>query len=769
MASGKRKRDKSKNKPRKSRLSRRPPGNRVTEHGDRHLREAAAYRDPAGYTAPDELDARSFGGAYPALEGYGSDDQIPVVITGPDDPKPRNAGAYIGQANKTLMMTDRESGQEIPAEPGSRMYLRTSGPEAGIDQTVRVGDLTAMEQIPARVITEVAADDTLGLQAGDVIAERQPVGYTDREGQPVYYTDTHIDLPPTGLRGDAPPGSKVWRAEHAPPGTAIRGGDVKFPALRQEYPLGLRRQDPAPPPMVPASGTPEREEFLRRMESGSPGLAARLAQGLSPEELTQLGPEIVRAMGGSGAGGKPELVITDSLEDVPEGDGDELVIEDLDAYDDDAGRLMIGSRRQAQEYHRRVRAADARAVKLLPAMKDDRDLIRSFDAATAVRVRKNWTADEVLDMHAWLTRAYRDPSGDLADYLAWHIRQSVDNDHHTQSLFWPVDVSRGADTAEGRQMAQIIARGLDDSRTFQVTAPMVHKMRDDWIARPGGLLTLGEGILPVPAGFAWLDAPWLSEKLSEGIWLPVRAVSWERTLATVRSSRERPYAPPGVSTADAVRVVLWLLIPDDVAFGRWRGAEKRADKVANKVGRLVPQQIALLPFGIRVDTARRASTEGKELMSLIHTLWTTLAEKLPKSRPLRPSAPAVRQRVQRSLKHGTVQIIPLREYEYVSEGNGHFPQARNWTCRWWVEEFHRHIDPYDDGTDENGRRLRHKAVPSQRSGTLLDDDHDICAVCLANGQTIRISLVHQFAKGPTDKPFKVPAAAKKRTVWKLKR
>ena len=42
-------------------------------------------------------------------------------------------------------------------------------------------------------------------------------------------------------------------------------------------------------------------------------------------------------------------------------------------------------------------------------MADKSGLIRSYDAATAVKVRKNWTADEVLDMHAWLTRAYRTP------------------------------------------------------------------------------------------------------------------------------------------------------------------------------------------------------------------------------------------------------------------------------------------------------------------------------------------------------------------------
>jgi hypothetical protein len=779
---------------------------------------AGWHAEPVGYTAPDEPELE---GMPPALAGYGSDDQIPVVIQpDPDAPPPRNAGAYIGQANTTITMVDQETGREIPAPPGSRLYLRTSGPEPGIDTTVRVGDLTRMDKIPARVIVEVPEGDTLGVRPGDVVAARQPVGYTDRAGSPVIYADTLIELPDS--EGN-PPGSRVWRAQHPDPGSVIRGEDVRFPALREEYTLGYREQDAEPPVIdigrprplgesrtavggdvaapVQHHGEPRRkkpgtqvpvvppglrkpagqDELLRRLEVTAPGLAARLAQGLSKDELAALGPEIAQAMEASGADpgtfafsaggdGKPQLIVTDDLDSVPGGadDEDTYVIEDLDAEDSDAGRLLMGSRSQVTEYHRRTEKADQRARKLLPAMADESRLVRSYDAATAIRVRKNWTADEVLDTHAWLTRAYRHPPDDLADYLAFHIRQAVSDDHHTQSLFWPVDLSAGADIPQGRQMAQLIARGLDDSRTLQVTAPMCHKLRDDWNSRPGELLILDEGILPVPAGFAWLDAPWLAEKLSEGIWLPVRAVSWERTIATVSSERGQPYAPPGVSTVDAVRVVLWLLIADDVAFGRWKGAEKRADKVANKVGRLVPQQIALLPFGIRVDTGRRVSTNGKELMGLIHTLWTTLGEKLPKSREVRASHPAVRARVQRSIKHGTVHIIPLREYEFVGEPNGHFPAKRDWRGRWWVEEFYRHIDAYDDGTDEKGRRRRHQAVPAKRWGTVTDDDHDICAVCLANGQTVRIALVHTFAKGPTDKPFITPGA-RKRTVWKLKR
>jgi hypothetical protein len=281
------------------------------------------------------------------------------------------------------------------------------------------------------------------------------------------------------------------------------------------------------------------------------------------------------------------------------------------------------------------------------------------------------------------------------------------------------------------------------------------------------LVTLDEGLLPVPAGFAWLDAAWLTETAA-GYWLPVRAVSWERITVIADTDRGVFGIPAGSrgTPADAVRIVLWLRIPDDVAFGRWKRNEKRAVKVANQVGNLVPQQIVILPFGVRVNLGTRFRTNGRELMSLLHTLWKTLGETLPKSRPVRVSLPGgPRQAARRTLRHDLVHIVTLREYSYDSDPVPHHPQPVDWSWRWWTAEFYRHIDPYEDH-DETGPR-KHKPVPARQPGLLPDDDHDVCAVCLANGQTVRISYVAGFWKGPPGKPLKQPAS--KRTVYRLAR
>ena len=124
-------------------------------------------------------------------------------------------------------------------------------------------------------------------------------------------------------------------------------------------------------------------------------------------------------------------------------------------------------------------------------------------------------------------------------------------------------------------------------------------------------------------------------------------------------------------------------------------------------------------------------------------------------------------RLKRVPPMGEVHVVTLREYDYVSDcPPAGFPGKINWTCRWWVDEFHRHIDHYDD-TDEQGRRRRHQAIPAGRTGYVTDDNHDICGVCLARGQAVRIARVRSFAKGPSDKPFRTPAP--ERTVYKLAR
>jgi hypothetical protein len=463
------------------------------------------------------------------------------------------------------------------------------------------------------------------------------------------------------------------------------------------------------------------------------------------------------APGGSG----PQLIVTDDLDSLPDDGEPTLVIEDLDPDDPDAGRLLTGSREEIRRYQEVVAELDRRSQPLI-AGPSDHALVVNEAAAKLVSLRTSWAGEYVMDMRSWIARHYAHPNQDLADYLARLMRDAVREDYRAGQMYWPVNLERGpAGRPEGMQLAQLISRGVAESTGCQVTAEMCAKMRAEWEQDPGDALPLGEGELPRPEGFAWLDRPWLIRETA-GYWLPIRAVSWEKMTVITQGG----FTGGRTVALDSARIVLWLLTDDDVAFGRWEPVPSRAARVATRIGRLVPFHVVTMPFGMGARVSEGHSSLAGAF-GLIHTLWRYLGEILPKSRPVRAASPAVAKRAARSLKYDELHIITMRQYEYTGETEPRFPGKVDWRGRWWVDEFYRHIDHYDDGTDEKGRRRTHKATPAGRTGYVNDDDHDICAVCLANGQAIRISLVHTFAKGPTDKAFLKPS--RERTLLRLSR
>jgi hypothetical protein len=625
-----------------------------------------------------------------------------------------------------------------------------------------------------------------------------------------------MDKPGTLEDGSVlPAGARVYRSNRefprgeieADPGhTVLTFGDAEKLPIRmaQVAPVPSVEQVRQAEAAIVQPGHAGLGVIAERLGQTHPGLMAKMASGLNRDELQQLAPQIARAMHAAGAGqgtytftdrgeiaeaeawavpggaeiikagpsghivhgdpegtGKrrgPEIVITDDL-DALETSGVDLVIEDLDPGNpDDAGRVLIGRPEQVRKYHERARSADRRVNDLLG--QHGRRAVTTEEAADLIRLRTSWDADTVLGHHAWLTQHYRDPRAALADYLAFIMREQMGESFLSAGIFWPVDLSQGPpDIAEGRQLAHIIARGLGDAETYQVTRGMCEQMRDTWERDEVHTdpLPLSEGELPVPAGFCWLDKPWMIRE-DEGHWLPVRAVSWERTFVMAGFGD----TPPRMT--DSVRMAVWLAVDDTVAFGHWEDPE-RATRTANWLGQVVLHRVIVLPFdfGGHVNRGHSALTG---MLGLLHTLWAYLSVELPRSRPTPASNPGVRRRAQRSLDHSDITIITLRKYDYIGDRPAGFPKVIQWSCRWWVETFWRHIDSYDD-EDQDGRRRRHKPVPAQRSGAVYDDDHDICAVCYANGQTVRISEVHGFFKGPTDKPIRTPS--RERTLQRLSR
>jgi hypothetical protein len=745
---------------------------------------------PAGTEYREVIDRSRL---HPSLRHLADDDEISIIITtGSSTEPPEGAGHLLGELSQGMFTED---GTPLPAgsrvwadlregtlEERARSRMQPGAPLAKADAIVvpsapgKTGTVTRLPRDHPLAQESAARGDLLagkrGMQAEVPAAFLRPGTAGRLIGDPDRFASALEDQQP-GLteklgRGLSPEELADPANLQAIARAASAGGEGRYSVVQ-----GAARG--AMPAKVITGGT--RTDGGEGLPGGlRPGdiIAAERPAGYRPAGIPlpegyagDPGDQVWRPLAESPPGG-PELIVTDSLDALDATDAD-LVIEDLDSGDpDDSGRVLVGSAATVRGWHDRMDAADRRGAKLIPGTADTSALARSLEAAEAIGLRENWTADQVLAAHEWLAKHYLNPGDDLADYLAFHIRNSLEQDHKTASMFWPVDLTKGADFPEGAKMARLIGRGLESADTIQVTTAMCRKMHHDR-GSLNGLVTLDEGLLPEPAGLAWLDAPWLTETAA-GYWLPVRAVSWERITVLANTEQSVFGIPAGSrgTPVDAVRIVLWLRIPDDVAFGRWKNQEKRAVKVANQVGNLVPQQIVILPFGARVNLGTRFRTNGRELMSLLHILWKTLGETLPRSRPVRVALPGgPRRAARRTLRHSDVRIVTLREYAYDSDPVQHHPQPVDWSCRWWTEKFYRHIDYYEDGTDEKGRNRRHKPVPASQPGLLPDDDHDVCAVCLANGQTVRISYVAGFWKGPPGKPIRVPAA--KRTVYRLAR
>lgn len=749
----------------------------VYKVSDEDLPAAVAAAREAGYEIPAGLRRRAAKG------------ETSVIIQHGGDEKPAGATRLLGVLNEDGITAD---GSVVPA--GSKVWASNETPDrmrarlgAGQSTVMTFSGGTDRFPLRLRVVDEGTQRSGPARAPGMTkvdIGKPAPLGQSRTAVGDVSSVDQDMAMQ---VRHHGQPGRKR-------PGRRV-------PLIPPEYSSATNQAfagqtDPA------LAGTNIPEEILARMARSSPGLAERLGQGLTKHELAEMAPVIAKAMQDAGAEsgtytftgrgerpaegedlpegwhlrheppadpetrheirqpGGPSLIVTDDMSAIPDGAAD-LVIEDLDPEMDDEGRILIGSQAQIRAYHQRAAELDERVRKYRRS--EGRPPGSQADAE-AIMVQTAWNADSVLDQLAWLVHHYRKPSDLLADYLAYHIRDSQEQDSRATAHYYPIDLTGGpADIPEGRQLAQLLAKGLGDAEPYQVTGPMCTQMRDLFDLNKDQIpLRLSEGELPAPAGFAWLDRPWLLH-LGGGYWLPVRAVSWDCT--------SRPVAGENGVLArwvDCVRVTMWLLLADESAFRRWEGGDDQArtDKMANQIGRLVPQSIELMPFDMELTPSPRFREQAAQVLGLLHILWMYLGTELPKSRPVVPAAPAVRKRVARTLKHDRIHIITLRKFSYIGDPLPRFPRLVNWSCRWDVKEHHRHIDEYDDGTDEKGRRRRHKAKPASRVGAVLDDDHDICGVCLANGQTVRITLVHgPYWKGPTNKPIRV----KDRTLNRLSR
>jgi hypothetical protein len=565
-----------------------------------------------------------------------------------------------------------------------------------------------------------------GIQPGDIIAVEQPLDYAD----------TGIALPP---EDGHEPGSKVWR----PAGEQLEGLDELLRRGRAMLDSGMSSEDVA---AELATGYAE----SAGAGSGNAGearlVAAVQVRAGAPLDETRLHPEL--------RGTDPDTmipVIISNAEDKPEGAGAFFGRLTRDVHTESGAVWPAGA------LVWRDTSLDAGEM---PA---DRLMYDEDSGPVIARgrpARTSWTAGDVLNQHVRLAARFAAAGPEIASYLAHLMNASLKDDADQAGRgHWPVQAERERSAEDGLKMTRLIGRQLRDALTYQVTAPMLERMRQSEELLPG-VQRLSASDLPAATGFAWLEDPW-QIPVADGL-LPVRALGWEKIAvpATVFMPGTRH------ATADAVRFVFWVYLPDIVAAGYFNDKDLQLRSITEDLGELIAHHVTVLPFQYAFTLKNTHRDESMSMIALIHSLWTYLGMELSVSRKVRPASAGHSKRVLRSLRHDAVHVVTLRHVSYIGDGPGGH-RVVNRTCKWWVDDFYRHLDSYRD-EDENGRPRRHSAVPSGQERTDPEPgDFDVCGVCLARGQTVRITQVHGHRRGPAHLPWRAPA--KGRTVYRLAR
>jgi len=353
------------------------------------------------------------------------------------------------------------------------------------------------------------------------------------------------------------------------------------------------------------------------------------------------------------------------------------------------------------------------------------------------------TPVDVLNVHADLAARMQHPDPATADYIAFNMQKTLRDQRKTDtgvtSAFHPV-VPHGfqgkVTDQHGTDMARLLGRSLGRSVTYQVTAKMAEELRAVYDSTQIEVNQLDGEDLPSPAGFAWLDVPW--EISTPAGSLLVRALSWEFTeLWTLEEMADR--IDPALASDPAALSVLWPA----VRICLWkRDGDYDQDNLTGS-RRLDLTHTSLVPFGIRflpVDESTELES-ANSFFGLVHLLWIYLGMELA-SAEKRGIPAAVRKWTRRSIRHAEVRVVLLRKTRSFSEPSGEHRPV-NWSCRWTVDEHHRHRERPADG---------HRGIPGDF------DKH--CVKC--GGE---LFLVRSYVKGPAGLPLHVPD----KTLMKLAR
>lgn len=340
----------------------------------------------------------------------------------------------------------------------------------------------------------------------------------------------------------------------------------------------------------------------------------------------------------------------------------------------------------------------------------------------------------VLDHHTDLHQRFVHPTPLLLRFfdefmteMIQHMveRQGVTGDDHIAQVTSDVMGQMFYPAEDAEQVCRALAQGLSVARTYQVTAEMMDAVSATYQASIDHVMNVEEAELPAEAGFVWLDKL-LEFDSWDGKPVRYRALTW--SMVTVHTDEGHLWP--------AVRLTTWFNMGDpEIDDLELNDSASRIRAQLAELGPLVLAHTQVLMLGERFHASRDWDVTLGNVASWAHTLWMFMDTEITTSHEAPVERPA-RKRAMRSLKHTDVNVVLLRRSHGTGERTGEGHRVVDWSCRWVVQGFYRHLESY------TGAYQHHHALPAPW-------DRDCCLTCAA-----RITWVRPHLRGPSDKPLR---------------
>lgn len=373
-------------------------------------------------------------------------------------------------------------------------------------------------------------------------------------------------------------------------------------------------------------------------------------------------------------------------------------------------------------------SAQAQLSAYAPALAPGERAALEPTAVIPPQLHVSFTAAQVLDQHVGLFERLRYPNTPLTDYMETYAGDMKRTGREAAQSFYPYYDPDHLDPHWAADYCKHVAASLFTARTYQVTADMMRVVNGIYRKSLDHIAHLDEREMPSPAGFLWLDEPFLAPDLHHKL-TTTRVITWSLQPVRVQDPVTRQ-----VDSVPGVRLVFWSLWGD---FSEYEHQiEEKIPLLRRSLGDLSMAHAMVLPFGQRFGTWRKDDEEidpegnVSDMGNLTRVLWTLLGSEIPSVRKAALDRHTVRRAV-RSIRQGEVSVITLRRMVTLEDGGDYDPREVDWTCRWLVQGHWRHLESYDGP--------RHAA----------HDDGGHCTACGA-----RVTWVKPYLKGPEDKPLK---------------